>query len=105
MLTLQSNRFVDNSNNSNNSFTGNGSTTAIVPFSPFAPSAAYDSAVNGGSMSSDGTGDGVGIAASSDFDVLSNGTFTIDFWFYRTNSLGTYSGLCRNFQWCKSLVF
>ena len=91
LLTLQSNRFVDNSNNSNNSFTGKGSTTAIVPFSPFAPSAAYDSAVNGGSMSSDGTGDGAGIAASSDFDVLSNGTFTIDFWFYRTDAFGTYS--------------
>ena len=91
LLTLQSNRFVDNSNNSNNSFTGNGSTTAIVPFSPFAPSYAYDPAVNGGSMSSDGTGDGAGIAASSDFDVLDNGTFTIDFWFYRTDAFGTYS--------------
>ena len=92
LLTLQSNRFVDNSNNSNNSFTGNGSTTAIVPFSPFAPSYSYSAATNGGSFHGYGiSGDYASIAASSDFDVLSNGTFTIDFWFYRTNSLGTYA--------------
>ena len=51
----------------------------IQPFSPFAPSAAYDPAVNGGAFYGDGSGDYASIAASSDFDVLSNGTFTIDF--------------------------
>tara|TARA_A100001388_G_scaffold64361_1_gene45005 strand:- start:374 stop:2386 length:2013 start_codon:yes stop_codon:yes gene_type:complete len=84
-----SNRFRDKSTSAHTITTG--STPEIKPFSPFAPSAAYDSAVNGGSMFSDGTGDGAGIAANTALDVLDNGTFTIDFWFYRTNSLGTYS--------------
>ena len=80
LLTLQSNRFVDNSNNSNNSFTGNGSTTAIVPFSPFAPSAAYDSTVNGGSGYFDGSGDYLRLPTSNDFDFA--GSFTIEAWVY-----------------------
>ena len=84
-----SNRFIDKSTSAHTITTG--SLPKIQPFSPFAPSAAYDSAVNGGSMFSDGTGDGAGIAANTALDVLDNGTFTIDFWFYRTNSLGTYS--------------
>jgi hypothetical protein len=67
------------------------STPKIQPLSPFAPSAAYDPAVNGGSGYFSATADYASIAASSDFDVLSNGTFTIDFWFYRTDALGLYA--------------
>ena len=88
-LGLRSNRFVESVASVTPS--PSDSTIKIQPFSPFAPSYAYNAAVNGGSMSSDGTGDGIGISANTALDVLDNGTFTIDFWFYRTNSLGTYS--------------
>ena len=96
LLTLQSNRFVDNSNNSNNSFTGNGSTTAIVPFSPFAPSAAYDSTVNGGSGYFDGSGDYLRLPTSNDFDF--SGDFTIEVWIYvqDTSTSRTVLGTCAN---------
>jgi hypothetical protein len=57
LLTCQTNRFVDNSTN-NFAITVNGN-TSVQPFSPFAPSAAYDPSVNGGSGYFDGSGDGV----------------------------------------------
>ena len=84
-----SNRFKDKSTSAHTiNISG---TPKIKPFSPFAPSAAYDPAVNGGSGYFSATADYASIAASSDFDVLSNGTFTIDFWFYRTDALGLYA--------------
>ena len=89
LLTCCSNRFRDKSTSAHTITPV--STPKIQPFSPFAPSAAYDPAVNGGSFYGDGSGDYASIAASSDFDVLSNGTFTIDFWFYRTDALGLYA--------------
>jgi len=90
LLTCCSNRFRDKSTSANTT-TLYGS-PKIKPFSPFAPSYSYSAATNGGSFHGYGiSGDYASIAASSDFDVLSNGTFTIDFWFYRTNSLGTYA--------------
>jgi len=89
LLTSCSNRFRDKSTSAHTITTGN--LPRIQPFSPFAPSAAYDPAVNGGSGYFSATADYASIAASSDFDVLSNGTFTIDFWFYRTDALGLYA--------------
>ena len=84
-----SNRFKDKSTSAHTiNISG---TPKIKPFSPFAPSAAYDPAVNGGSGYFSATADYASIAASSDFDVLSNGTFTIDFWFYRLDALGLYA--------------
>jgi len=88
LLTCCSNRFVDKSVGATFSFTGS---PKIQPFSPFAPSTSYLPATKGGSMSSSGSGDGATIAANTALDLLSNGTFTIDFWFYRTSSFGTYS--------------
>ena len=89
VLVCCSNRFRDKSTSAHTITTS--SEPKIQPFSPFAPSSSYSAATKGGSMFSDGTGDGAGIAANTALDVLDNGTFTIDFWFYRTNSLGTYS--------------
>ena len=89
LLTFCSNRYRDKSTSAH-TLTPSG-TPEIQPFSPFAPSAAYDPAVNGGSGYFSATADYASIAASSDFDVLSNGTFTIDFWFYRTDALGLYA--------------
>ena len=89
VLVCCSNRFRDKSTNAYTVTTG--SAPKVQPLSPFAPSAAYDPAVNGGSGYFSATADYASIAASSDFDVLSNGTFTIDFWFYRTDALGLYA--------------
>ena len=92
LLTCCSNRFRDKSTSAHPiTAIPTGASPKVKPFSPFKPSAAYDSAVNGGSFYGDGSGDYASIAASSDFDVLSNGTFTIDFWFYRITSFGTYA--------------
>lgn len=92
LLTCCSNRFRDKSTSDhaiNAIPTGN--SPQVKPFSPFAPSTSYLPATKGGSMSSIGSGDGATIAANTALDLLSNGTFTIDFWFYRTSSFGTYS--------------
>tara|TARA_R100001129_G_scaffold182023_2_gene162035 strand:+ start:83 stop:2119 length:2037 start_codon:yes stop_codon:yes gene_type:complete len=90
-LGLRLNRFADSVSSVVPYLNTTSGPIKIQPFSPFAPSAAYDPAVNGGAFYGDGSGDYASIAASSDFDVLSNGTFTIDFWFYRINALGTYA--------------
>lgn len=55
LLTCQSNRFLDNSSNAF-SITVTG-TPSVQAFSPFAPTAAYDTSVVGGSGYFDGTGD------------------------------------------------
>ena len=80
LLTCQSNRFVDNSSNAF-TITTNG-TPSVQAFSPFAPGAAYDSSVVGGSAYFDGSGDSLSLNQS----VLNPfGTaITIDFWFYPT---------------------
>jgi hypothetical protein len=79
ILTAQSNRFLDNSGN-NLTFTTQG-TPSVQAFSPFAPTAAYDAAVVGGSGYFDGTGDSLGIASNSGFAV-GTGNFTCEFWVY-----------------------
>jgi hypothetical protein len=71
VLTCQSNYFKDNSSN-NFALSAVGS-ISVQPFSPFAPTSAYSTSVNGGSMYFDGTGDylkisGANLAAgTSDF--------------------------------------
>ena len=55
LLTCQSNRFIDNSSNAYALTIS--STPSVQAFSPFAPTAAYDAATNGGSGYFDGTGD------------------------------------------------
>ena len=75
LLTCQSNRFVDNSSN-NFVITAPTGTPSVEPFSPFAPTSAYSTSVNGGSMYFDGTGDYLSVPdnlalnmATSDFTV------------------------------------
>jgi hypothetical protein len=83
-LTCQSNRFIDNSTTPK-AITTNG-TPSVQAFSPFAPTAAYDSAVVGGSGYFDGTGDYLSAASSSAFAV---GTvFTFECWIYPLSSGG-----------------
>ena len=83
LLTLQSNRFIDNSVN-NFAITRNGDTT-IDPFSPFDPLAAYDTSINGGSAYFDGTGDYLTVADNAALE-LGSSNFTIEAWVYPTSA-------------------
>ena len=78
LLTLQSNRFIDNSNN-NFTITRNGD-TSIQAFSPFASTVAYSTANVGGSGYFDGSSDYLSLSV----DATPRGTedFTIELWFY-----------------------
>jgi hypothetical protein len=80
LLTLQSNRFIDTNTQASaktiNLFNG----PSIQAFSPFAPTAAYDAAVVGGSGYFDGTGDYLTTPASGQF--APTGNFTIACSFY-----------------------
>jgi hypothetical protein len=83
LLTLQSNRFIDNSNN-NFAITRNGD-VSIQAFSPFAPTAAYSTANVGGSVYFDGTGDylSYGVGNTSIVNWYSQST-TMEAWIYPT---------------------
>jgi hypothetical protein len=90
LLTCQSSRFVDNSIN-NFTLTPNG-TVAVQPFSPFLPTAAYSTTVNGGSGYFDGTGDYLSLASNAAFTV-GTGDLTIEAWVYITSLGGGYAGI------------
>jgi len=83
LLTCQSNRFVDNSNNARTvAPTGN---PAISAFGPFLTSEVYDPAVNGASAYFDGNDDRLSAPDSADFD-FGTGDFTVELFFnYKGN--------------------
>jgi hypothetical protein len=78
LLTLQDNRFKDNSTN-NFTITRNGD-TRITAFSPFLPQTSYDASVHGGSAYFDGTGNYLSMPSTS--GVFGTENFTIDLWIY-----------------------
>jgi hypothetical protein len=84
-LSCQSNRFLDVGPGAYTVTPTNGPT--IQAFSPFAPTAAYNSTLHGGSVYLDGTGDwlytGTGLASPSGSD------FTIEMWLYPTSFSST----------------
>lgn len=87
LLTFQDNKFKDNS--TNNLTLTKFSNTAIMPFSPFAPSIPYSNSSVGGSTYLDGqTGQGNGPyyyfsqAESTDMVQFGTGDFTIECWTY-----------------------
>ena len=82
LLTLQSNRFVDNSA-SGHLVQPNTGTETIGSFGPFLTSSVYDAAVNGASS----IGGYVAAATSTDWQ-FGSGNFTVEFWTY---PLGTGS--------------
>ena len=86
LLAAQSNRFVDNSANAQAITTGGSPSTQ--GFSPFSPSAAYDTSTIGGSGYFDGAGDFLTAPANTAFN-LGTGDFTIECWVYLTNSTAT----------------
>ena len=83
LLTCQSNYFKDNS--SNNATLTAGSTNSVQPFSPFAPTSAYSTSVNGGSMYFDGTGDYLTVATNAAF-TYGVSDFTMECWVYLTTT-------------------
>ena len=90
LLTCQSNRFVDtNTQVTAKTITVASGTPSVQAFSPFAPTAAYSAATNGGSGYFDGTGDYLSIANNTAFNV-GTGDFSIEGWVYMT-STGQYA--------------
>lgn len=85
LLTLQDNRFKDNSTN-NFTLTAVG-TPKVVASSPFTPAAAYSLATHGGSMYFDGVGDYLTSTTNSAFG-LGTGDFSIEYWHYPTRNVG-----------------
>lgn len=93
LLTFQSNRIVDNSSN-NFALTVSG-TPRVLPFSPFAPTAAYSPAVNGGSGYFNGSTDYLLTGATS-ANAIGAGDFSIEANVYYTVTSGTNIGILSN---------
>ena len=81
LLTLQSNRLIDNSTNAASVTISNG-TPSIQRLSPFNPPSTYATNVIGGSGYFDGSGDYLVAPANSAFELT--GDFTSSFWYYPT---------------------
>jgi len=77
ILTLQNNRFVDNSTNAYTLSFNNA--PSIQAFSPFAPTDPYSTSVVGGSGYFDGTGDYLATPSSANL-AMGSGDFTIECW-------------------------
>jgi len=90
LLTCQSNRFVDNSSNAH-AITVTG-TPEVTPFSPFAPSTAYDPATKGGSGYFDGS-DVLSAAETSGITITGSTDFCIEGWIYPTNISAVNGGI------------
>ncbi|NDC49661.1 MAG: hypothetical protein EBZ61_11400, partial [Micrococcales bacterium] len=84
LLTCQSNRFIDSTNNFTITTSGSPSVQA---FSPFNPTSSWSAATNGGSGYFDGSGDYLTVASNAALQL--NGEFTVEVWFYPL-SLQTY---------------
>lgn len=82
LLTCQSSRFLDASTN-NFAITRNGD-TRVSPFSPYAPTASYSAATNGGSAYFNGNADYLSLSGSTAL-TFGTGDFTIEGWFYYTS--------------------
>ena len=86
-LSCQSNRFVDNSSNAA-AITVSG-TPSVQAFSPFAPTDAYSTSAVGGSAYFDGSGDYLSVPDSAALE-LGSSSFTMEGWFYPTDSAARY---------------
>jgi hypothetical protein len=80
-LSLQNNRWIDNS--TNNSIISSNGTPSVQAFSPFAPTTAYSTSVVGGSGYFDGSGDYLSTSSNAAF-AFGLSDFEVDFWIYAT---------------------
>lgn len=80
LLTLQSNRFVDNSA-SGHAVQPNTGKEAVSAFGPFLSNAVYDPAVNGASAYFDGSGDALRVSDTASLRI-GTGQYTIECWFW-----------------------
>jgi hypothetical protein len=87
LLTLQSNRFKDNSTTPK-AITAAGDAKAQA-FSPYAPTASYSAATHGGSMYFDGN-DNLDGAANNSNMRMGTGDYTVEGWFYQSTLYSTY---------------
>ena len=91
LLTLQSNRFIDNSTNAF-AITVNG-TPKVQAFQPFSPAASYSAATYGGSGYFSGSASDYLSVGSAATDYLGSGDFTLEAWVYKTTTAtGTVAG-------------
>jgi hypothetical protein len=96
-LTLQSNRFLDSNGVNIPASSPLAITTyndvSVQAFSPFAPTAAYDTAVVGGSGYFDGTGDYLSTPSATALQLTAATAFTIEGWAYPTSFPSTDHGI------------
>ena len=97
LLTGQSNRFVDNSSNNHTLTSDNqlsvGTSPKIAPFSPFAPSTAYDPATKGGSGYFDGAHPDE-LSTPNDASLnLSGIAWTAECWVYLEDDYADYGAI------------
>lgn len=85
LLTCQSNYFKDNSSN-NFTLTATG-TPSVQPFSPFAPTSAYSTSVNGGSMYFNKTTDSLTSPTNTALSPRT-GDWTFECWVYLSSVTG-----------------
>lgn len=85
LLTCQSNRFIDNSSNAYALTVV--SAPQVQRFSPFNPTAPYDTATIGGSGYFDGSGDYLTLGGQTAF-AFGTGDWTVSFWLYLTTASG-----------------
>ena len=85
LLTLQDNRFKDNSTN-NFTITPSGS-PRITHFSPFALGTKYTPATHGASAYFDGSGDYLSIPNNTVLNIGGASAWTFECWFYATSTL------------------
>jgi hypothetical protein len=93
LLICQSNRLINNGTNTGaiTPTTVNVTPIQVVPYSPFAPTAAYDAAVVGGSAYFDGTGDYLVNSSMSPTITLGTSDFCMEGWAYFTSfNFGAY---------------
>ena len=88
----QNNTFLDSSTN-NATVTRYGNTTQ-GSFSPFAPTTAYSTSVNGGSIQFNGSTDYLTLS-NTPFSFGTN-SFTVDFWYYYVAGNSTYNTIFDN---------
>jgi hypothetical protein len=93
LLLCQSNRFVDNGANSETVTFPDATKPSITPFSPFAPTAAYDASVNGGSGYFDTSGDNLQLASPTSAISPGSGDFTFSCWIYPQSFSSPVSGI------------